>query len=166
MTHFTTDNGKTYQVVNKVSGMDKDTTLRAMLGYVDEGDAKAHVYQARQIPILRHYTGNEPKYDPTGVVSGWMGGGFLNFHLQPMTKGGKQAWAYTCDTILTNVLGGSTHHLSLIHSQLEDESAYSSDFYISINLDSISTSYLPTDSIVFTIYDDKGPRTWMFGNLK
>lgn len=167
MTHFTTDSGQTYQAANEVTGMDKNETLRAMLGYVVTEEGKARLYSARHVPVLPLYKAkSNKKHDPTGIVSGWMGGGFLNFHLQPKTKGGKQAWAFTSDSTSTNPLGGTTHHLSLYHDQKEDTIAYSSDFYISISLDSIASAYLPTDSITFTIYDQKGPQTWYFGNLK
>ncbi len=167
MTRFTTDSGHSFLVSNKVSGMNESSALRALLSYVDDGDAKARVYQARQVPVLSRFTGSTPpERDATGVLSGWIGGGYLNFHLLPMTKGGKQGWAYLCDSTTTNGSGGTTHHLSLVHDQLDDEAAYSSDFYISINLDSIASAFLSTDSIAFTIYEDNGPQVWNFGNLK
>jgi hypothetical protein len=169
MTRFLTDGGKAYQVLNEVMGMENNDTTRVLTGYVIESSTTARVYTAQAVPVLHNATTQElvegTYYDPTGVESAWTAGGFINLHLTPKTQGKKQAWAFKCDTTYTNTQGGQTYDLSLCHRQLEDPTAYTTDIYVSVDLDSVATAFAPTDSLHFTVYTFNGPRTWHFGQL-
>lgn len=169
MTRFLTDSGKAYQVLNEVKGMENNDTARVLTGYVIESSTTAKVYTAQAVPVLHNATEQElaegTYYDPTGVESAWTAGGFVNLHLTPKTQGKKQAWAFKCDTTYTNTQGGQSYALSLCHRQLEDPTAYTTDIYVSVDLDSVATAFAPTDSLHFTVYSFDGPRTWHFGQL-
>lgn len=157
------DAGQSYVVVNEVKGMKANETLRVLVGYVVEETGRVRVYTAHSIPILADASKQEKRaYDPVGIESAWLGGGYLNLHLLPKTRGGKQAWAFLRDSTSTNSLGGTTYHLSLFHAQLQDSTAYSTHFYTCVSLDSIASSFADTDSLIFTVFTFGGPRQWQY----
>lgn len=172
MASFTTDDGATYYVNNDIKGMEANSLLRVLISYLKTaapdgapaGNAFATVYNAKAVPILWNDTDAEQKFrDPTGIQSAWLSGGFINMHLTPKTQGGKQAWGFIQDSVSSNVLGTTTHHLSLYHRQLDDATAYTTDLYACIALDSIP-ALAPQDSICLTIKTFTSPAVWMFGN--
>ncbi len=167
MTTFTPDGGPTYKVLNSIKGMPPNSRLRVLVGYVKEqkpttSTLQASVYKAQEVPVLWDFT-NIPsmKRDPTGIQSAWLSGGFINLHLTPKTHGGKQAWGFTQDSVTTNALGTTTHHLSLYHNQFEDATSYTTELYASIDLDSIA-ALVPNDSIHLTVPTFTGPAEWQF----
>jgi hypothetical protein len=171
MTSFTTDDGIIYHVNNEIKGMTANSRIRALISYLktdapDGAPAEnsfAIVYQAKAVPVFWDWTTEEPmRRDPTGIQSVWVSGGFVNLHLTPKTQGGKQAWGFTRDSVTTNVLGTTTHHLSLYHHQLEDATAYTTDLYACISLDSIP-ALAAQDSIRLTVNTFSTPAIWMFG---
>ena len=171
MTSFVTDAGVTYIVDNDVKGMDANSRVRCLCGYVMETVADglsaglhANVYSAQAVPILSDATGIKiVKHDPSGIQSAWCSGGYINLHLTPKTQGGKQAWAFLRDSTTLNVLGGTTYHLSIYHDQREDSPAYTTDLYACIALDSVATSRSPLDSIRLTVTTFKDTAHWQFG---
>ncbi len=161
---FVTDNGTRYTLLNQLTEWPKDTVLRMVGGYVVEEPAKARLMTLSRMYVFHDCSSEAELYrDPTGVVSVWLGGGFINMHLLPMTQGGAQEWGYLRDSTCTNSRGGTTHHLSLYHSQKDDVAAYSGHLYCCIPLDSVASPRAGTDSIVLAIHTFNGqPAVWRF----
>ena len=162
---FTTDDGVTYSVENTLRGMDADSRIRCLCGYTVQAGNRAHVYTAQAVPILPDASdAKDIRRDPTGILSAWLSGGFVNMHLTPKTQGGRQSWAFVNDSSTANAAGGTTYHLSLYHDQREDPPAYSSDLFASIAFDSIAAAPLThADSIVLTVNTFTHPAVWHFG---
>jgi len=170
MISFTTDDGVIHHVANDIKGMTANSRLRALVSYVktappDGAPAEnsfATVYSARAVPVLWDWTDDrDTPHDPTGIQSAWLAGGFVNLHLTPKTHGGKQAWGFSQDSVTVNALGSTTHHLSLCHQQGEDATAYTTDLFACISLDSIAL-LAPHDSIRLTVFTFNSPATWQF----
>ena len=155
--NFITDSGSSYSLVTPFTEVPKNALWRFLVGYVAENDGRATVYSLEGVVVPRDSTSIAgSNIDPVGFVSAWMGGGFINMHLQPKTKGGTHTWGYVRHGVSTNIAGGTTHALSLYHRQENDPMAYSAETYISIPIDSISDTPGPTDSISVTIETFKG----------
>lgn len=166
LSRIVTDSGGDYHITNEVTGLNAYQKIRALIGYVTEGNGQAKVYTAQEVPLLPDASKNTARYqDPTGVESVWKGGGFINFHLLPKTKGAKQGWAFLRDSTTTNALGGQTHHLSLYHRQGNDPTSYSRELYLSLPIDSVATTLTAADSITFVVHTFQGPKSWHFGNF-
>ncbi len=162
-TTFTTDGGRTFQMSNTIKGPTPNVRWRFLCGYVPESETTAHVYTFIHIPLLADYSPTKQNHhDPTGFASIWKSGGYLNLHLLPKTQGGKQAWGFLRDSTHVNDAGGTNHYLSLFHHQMADVAAYSDDLYVSIDLDSISASRQPEDSIILSINTFSGWRSWSY----
>ena len=180
MDSFVTDAGTTYTVTNTITGMDAGSRLRCLCGYVVEEAGRAVVYSAQEVPILPNVTSAQRvRRDPTGIESAWLSGGFINMHLTPMTHGGKQGWAFLCDSVTPNAAAGHTLHLSLYHDLADDAASYTTDLYACIALDSLTVIPLPAsaatatasaptfqfsvaDSIRLIVNTFKGPSEWLF----
>lgn len=161
---FTTDAGQRYTLVSPFTKVAANAIWRFMVGYVAEADGRATVYSLEGVELLRDSTRlTSIAKDPAGFISAWKGGGFVNLHLRPMTKGGQQAWGYVRDSLRTNPLGGTTHYLSLHHRQGADYLAYSIDKYLSISLDSIAKESGPADTLQLTITTFDGTIQKSFG---
>ena len=161
---FTTDAGRRYTLVSPFTKVTANAIWRFMVGYVAEDDGRATVYSLEGVEVLRDSTRlTSVAKDPAGFVSAWKGGGFVNLHLRPMTKGGTQSWGYVRDSLCANSSGGTTHCLSLHHHQGTDYMAYSTDMYCSISLDSIAKEGNPNDSLRLTITTFDGAIQKSFG---
>ena len=160
------DRGQTYKVSNGIAGLKANERVRALVGYVIQEDGRVQVYTAQVVPVLSDASEEEKlAQDPTGIESVWQGGGFLNFHFLPKTRGGQQGWAFLRDSIHANILGGTNYYLSLYHDQMEDVEAYSAHFYACVSQDSIASSFTATDSVVFAVCTYDGIQIWRFGEL-
>lgn len=149
---FTTDAGNSYTLMMPYTGVTENALWRFLIGYVAENDGRATVYSLEGVVVPRDSTSRAGiAIDPVGFVSAWPGGGFVNMHLQPKTKGGVHTWGYVRDSLTTNTAGGSTHFISLYHRQGSDPMAYSAEAYVSIPLDSIAESPGATDSVCLTV---------------
>lgn len=163
-TSFTTDEGRTFQMSNSVKGPSPNVRWRFLCGYVKDNETTARVYTFIRVPLLPDYTQVEnQRRDATNIASIWKGGGFINLHLLPLTQGGQQAWGFIRDSISTNNAGGIDYFISLSHYQLNDTEAYTTDLFVSLDLDSVATTRYATDSIVFSVKTYDGKRSWTFG---
>lgn len=162
MASFTTDAGVAYTVENAISGMDSCSVVRCLCGYTVEDNGRAHVYTARAVPVLSDLSHlRDLRRDPTGILSAWLSGGYVNLHLTPKTQGGRQAWGFLRDSSTVNAGGGTTYHLSLYHDQRDDPPAYSTDLYACIAMDSLAAAPLTqADSLVLTVQTFKQPAVW------
>ncbi|MBO4642274.1 MAG: hypothetical protein J5661_05410 [Bacteroidaceae bacterium] len=154
MKSFTTDDNHTYQITNLLEGYLHNTLYRVVCGFVPEGN-KARVYQLYGAYLLRDSL-KQAQRDPTGVVSAWRRGRFINLHLSPLTQGGTQYWGFITDSI-------HPQHtfLSLHHRQGEDPLSYTKTVYASIPLDSIAT-YNATDTVTLVIQTFQGAKRFDF----
>ena len=154
MKSFTTDDNRTYQISNLLEGYLHNTLYRVVCGFVPEGN-KARVYQLHGAYLLRDSL-QQAQHDPTGVVSAWRRGHFINLHLSPLTQGGTQYWGFITDSI-------HPQHafLSLHHRQGEDPLSYTKTVYASIPLDSIA-GYDATDTVTLVIQTFQGTKRFDF----
>ena len=163
-TTFTTDDGCTYQISNTVKGPSPNVRWRFVCGYVKDDETTARVYTFIRVPLLPDYTQMENRRrDATNIASVWKGGGYINLHLLPLTQGAQQAWGFIRDSIKTNDAGGSDYFISLSHYQLNDMEAYTTDLFVSLDLDSVATTRYAIDSIFFSVKTYDGIRSWSFG---
>lgn len=157
---FTTDDGRSFTMTNTVKGPTANVRWRFFCGYVEESPGQARVYSLSRVPLLSDFCNTpNPRHDPTGLASMWASGGYLNLHLLPKTKGGKQAWGFTTDSTHVNDAGGTNYYLSLCHYQLEDQEAYTEDLFLSIDPDSITPHWQSRDSLVFSLRTYNGWQT-------
>ena len=162
-TSFTTDDDRTFKIANSVKGPSANVRWRFLCGYVKDDETTARVYTFIRVPFLPNYAKVEkPRRDATGFASIWKSKGYINLHLLPLTKGGQQGWGFLCDSTLINDAGGNNYFVSLIHYQLNDVKAYTEDLFVSLDLDSISTTRSASDSIFFRINTFDGWRSWLF----
>jgi len=162
-TSFTTDDGRTFKISNSVKGPSANVRWRFLCGYVKDDETTAHVYTFIRVPLLPDYAKvKNPRHDATGFASIWKAGGYINLHLLPMTQGGQQGWGFFCDSTHINDIGGTNYFVSLIHYQLNDVKAYTEELFVSLDLDSISTTRSAADSLIFRMNTLDGWRSWLF----
>lgn len=162
-TSFTTDEGRTFQMSNTVKGPSPNVRWRFLCGYVKDDETTARVYSFIRIPLLPDCTDLENRRrDATNIASIWKGGGYINLHLLPLTQGGQQAWGFFRDSTSTNSVGGTDYFITLSHNQLNDVEAYTTDLFLSLDLDSVAITRSAADSIIFTVKTYDGKRSWTF----
>lgn len=150
-----TDRGDAYTLTNPQSGFNPQSIYRTLSGFVPQNDGTATLYQLKGVYLLRDST-SVGKKDPTGVLSAWRAGRYINLHLQPKTQGGTQYWGFVVDS-----LAEGRAYISLHHCQNGDAPSYSQDVYASIPVDSIADA-APSDSLIMTIATYSGNKTWTF----
>ena len=159
-----TDSGKSYRVTNEIEGLKPNAWARCLAGYVVQDAGSIEILTLQGVAVLPN-SSNMPtlKRDPVGVVSAWMGGGYVNLHLLKKNKGADHAWGYILDNSYANAGGGTTYEVSLYHDQRNDPAAYSTDIYFSLSQDSLSQTRISADSIALTINTfDAAPHQWRF----
>lgn len=165
-----TDKGAIYNVTNKVEGMAPNSIGRMMCGYLPDGKGGAHIYKLERVTILKDLTTkvSTPVYDPVGIVSRWQEGKFINLHILPKTKSdpSKHTWGFIRTGQHPNAAGGTTHELSVHHHQNGDALAYSSDYYLTLVIDSVSKTFSDKDSIDLTLQGFDNSHTWRYGKQK
>ena len=155
MTEFTTDDERTYTIVNPQTGYKANTRYRAVCGYVPDGQ-NARLYNATGAYMLRDSTELAYEPDPIKVTSVWQSGRFINMQLAPLTQGGIQYWGYRIDEV-----SGNTTHISLHHRQNGDPLSYTQTVYASLTTDDFET--IPAgDNIALHIKTFKGEQVWTF----
>lgn len=150
-----TDRGQSYTLTNPQQGFKPESIYRTLSGFVPQTDGSATLYQMKGVHILRDSTAIGHK-DPTGILSAWRAGRYINLHLQPKTQGGTHYWGFTVDSVAQ----GKTW-IGLHHRQNNDPLSYSQDVYASIPVDSIKTAQ-PGDTLTITIATFDGTKTWTF----
>ncbi len=159
-----TDSGKKYRVAGELEGLKPRTWGRGLFGYVLQDASTVEVRTLQNVPVLPNSSELSPlKRDPVDVVSAWMGGGFVNIHLQKKTKGGDHTWGFILDGSYANTAGGTTYEVSLYHDQSGDPTAYSMDVYFSIDEDALSKHRITGDSVRLSIATfETEPYHWHF----
>lgn len=127
---ITLDDGRSYGITNQIADLKPGANYRVVCGYVADNQ-QASIYSLDPAYVLRDSV-KIARHDPTGVLSAWRSGRFINLHLRPKTQGGTQYWGYITDSITAHHA-----HLSLHHRQMEDPTSYSCDIYASLPIDSI-----------------------------
>ena len=155
MFQIETDKGDVYALTNPQKDYKPNSVYRTLSGFVPQGPGTATLYQMKGVHILRDSTAIGRK-DPTGVLSAWRAGKYINLHLSPKTQGGKQYWGFAVDS----VSAGHTR-ISLHHRQNNDAPAYTQDTYASIPVDSIASA-AQGDTITITVATFEGNKTWTF----
>ena len=150
-----TDQGAVYTLTNPQKDFEPQSINRVLSGFVPLSAGTAQLYQMKGVYLLRDSSAIAQK-DPTGVLSAWRAGKYINLHLSPKTQGGKQYWGFAVDSVST----GHTR-ISLHHRQNNDAPAYTQDTYASIPVDSIKTAQ-PGDSLIMTVATFNGFKTWTF----
>lgn len=161
---FVTDAQKSYVLVKPYTGVKANAAWRMLLGYALEENGEASVYAMEPVVVLRDSTTSEDlRRDPIGFVSCWRSGRYVNLHLRPKTQGGVHYWAYARESATNNGGGGTTYSLLLHHRQGDDPTAYSTDAYLSIPVDSVSKEISNSDSIIITMTTFDGQRSYRLG---
>lgn len=150
---FMLDDGTEYGIANPVEKLKPNATYRMMVTYALGEDRKAWLYGLEGVYYLRD-SSKVAKSDPTGVLSAWRAGKYINLHLRPTGQEGIHHWGFCMDSLT------SYHaHLSLHHDQNGDPVSYSSDVYASLPVDSIK-GISEGDTITLSIKTFKGIKTW------
>lgn len=160
-THLLTDSGKDLKVSIEGDDIKPYSRLRCICSYsIHDGSIEIKVLQG--VLVLPNYSNKAILYhDPVGVVSAWVGGGFVNMHLLKKTQGKGHDWGFILDNSYVNNAGGTTYEVSLYHDQSGDFAAYSSDIYFSLDIDSLSASPTKADSIVLSMVTfETSPHEW------
>lgn len=155
MYQICTDRDETFRLTNSVSGLLPSAVYRVLTGYADLGQGMARLYQMQGVYLLRDST-DRGVTDPTGVLSVWRAGRYINFHLAPKTQGGTHHWGFLTDSVRPGWI-----YLSLHHNQHADPAFYTTDVYASLPVDSIQ-GIETGDSICLTVRTFGGPKTWRF----
>lgn len=150
-----TDRGQSYTLTNPQQGFKPESIYRTLSGFVPQTDGSATLYQMKGVHILRDSTAIGRK-DPTGILSAWRAGRYINLHLQPKTQGGTHYWGFTVDSVAQ----GKTW-IGLHHKQNSDPLSYTQDLYASIPVDSIKAAQAG-DSLIMTVATFNGLKTWTF----
>lgn len=155
MFQIETDKGDVYALTNPQKDYKPNSVYRTLSGFVPQGPGTATLYQMKGVHILRDSTAIGRK-DPTGILSAWRAGRYINLHLQPKTQGGTHYWGFTVDSVAQG-----TTWIGLHHKQNSDPLSYTQDLYASIPVDSIKAA-LPGDSLIMTVATFNGLKTWTF----
>ena len=151
---FMLDDGTEYGIANPVEKLKPNATYRMMVTYALGEDRKAWLYGLEGVYYLRD-SSEVAKSDPTGVLSAWRAGKYINLQLAPKTQdGNRQYWGYCMDSITPHHA-----HLSLYHNQNGDPTSYSTTVYASLPVDSIK-GIDEGDTITLSINTFKGTREW------
>ncbi len=165
-----TDNGSTYSVTNKLEGLVPNSIGRMLCSYTLDVQGGARVYKLEGVKVLHDLTtkAKTPVYDPVNFVSQWQQGKFINLHILPKTQSdpSKHTWGFIRTGQHPNTAGGITHELSVHHNQNNDPLAYSSDYYLTLVIDSVSKTFSDKDSIELTLQGFDKSRTWRYGKQK
>lgn len=149
---ITLDDGTRYSITNRIAELHPDATYRVVCGYVPSGQ-QATLYTLEGAHILRDST-QVAQSHPTGVLSAWRSGNYINLHLTPRTQGGTHYWGFCIDSLTEHHA-----HLSLHHHQNGDPTSYSTTTYASLPVDSIA-GIAKGDTITLHINTFKGRREW------
>ncbi len=152
-TTLTLDDGSVYGITNRLSRLEPGTRYRVVTGFTKEAD-RATIYSLTGAWLLRDST-SAPKADPTGILSAWRAGKYINLQLSPRTQDSRrQYWGFSTDSV-------TPHHayLSLHHNQNGDPASYSTTVYASLPVDSIK-GIDKGDTITLSINTFKGTREW------
>ena len=165
-----TDDGTIYNVTNKLEGLVPNAIGRMLCGFTPDGQGGARVYKLEGVKILKDLTTKvtTPVYDPVKIVSQWQKKQFINFHILPKTKSdpAKHTWGFIRTGQHPNAAGGTTHELSVHHNQDGDPLAYSSDYYLTLVIDSVSKTFGDNDSIELTLQGFDKAHMWRYGKQK
>ena len=159
-----TDGGKQYRVLSELQGLKPHSWGRCLCGYVLKEAGAVEVRTLQNVAVLPNSGKvSQVMHDPVGVVSAWMGGGFVNMHLKKKTKGADHDWGFILDNTYANTAGGTTYEVSLYHDQKDDPTAYSTDVYFSIPEDALSKTRVQGDSVRLSIITfEPQPYQWHF----
>lgn len=162
-----TDEGIIYQVTNEIPGLLPNSIGRMLCGFVADGNGGARIYQLKGVRLLKDLSEivTQPFHDPVGFVSQWQKGKFINLHILPKTQDdpSKHSWGFLRTGQRTNEEGGTTHEIAVYHNQGGDPLAYSSDYYLTLVIDSVSKSFADKDSVELTIKGFAKTYTWTYG---
>lgn len=165
-----TDKGTTYNVTNKLEGLVPKAIGRMLCSYTLDAQGGARVYKLEGVKVLHDLTEKvkTPVYDPVNFVSQWQQGKFINLHILPKTQSdpSKHTWGFIRTGQHPNAAGGVTHELSVHHNQNSDPLAYSSDYYLTLVIDSVSKPFSDKDSVELTLQGFNESRTWRYGKQK
>lgn len=162
LSHFTTDKGVTFRIVNPISGYFPGLIFRGVCGYevIEENKHVAYLYNLQHVTILADSTHRALTNDPTKVLSAWRGAHYINFTLTPKTQGGIQYWGFRIDSVDT-AYHKKHYRLSLHHRQNNDPESYTATRYASLPLSSIK-GISPGDTISFCANTYEGNKYWQF----
>ena len=131
LTSILLDNDTRLTLINPQTGLKANVTYRCLAGYTLEGTQAS--LKALSPAVLLHDSTAVAQTDPTGVVSLWRTGRYINLHLRPKTQGGKQTWGFVVDRIV-----GRHAYLHLHHRQGTDPTSYSTDVFASMPLSEVN----------------------------
>jgi hypothetical protein len=157
---FHNDQGEVFNIDNQIENLYPNATYRIVCGYevTDKSTKNAIIYKVKNVEVLKEQS--TTRCDALNVIAVWMGGNFINLHLNPKTQGGEHEWGYHLDRISSN-REQKVYHLSLFHNQKEDPTSYTEDIYACINLSQL-TGIQSGDSIYISIQTFEKDKTWCF----
>ena len=153
MTRLVTDDGKSYAILNDLTGYRSRVTYRTVCGFVPSGD-NATVYQMKGAYVLGDSTAVAAT-DPVTAVCAWRAGKYINMQLAPLSQGGTQWWGYAVGERTEGHL-----HITLHHRQNSDPMSYTVDTYASIVVDKLGLA--DGDTITLHVNTPTGEKEWNF----
>ncbi len=153
MTHLVTDDGKSYAILNDLTGYLSSVIYRTICGFVPSG-GNATVYQMKGVYLLGDSTAVAAT-DPVAVVCAWRAGRYINMQLAPLSQGGTQWWGYAVGERTEGHL-----HITLHHRQNFDPASYTVDTYASIVVDKLGLA--DGDTITLHVNTPTGEKEWNF----
>lgn len=157
VSNIKTDDGKLWNLSNKITTDVSDSIIRCLCGYADE-DGIMKVYYIKSLfsnyPVPAERFKIRPT-DPVDIVSLWNSGGYVNMHLGIKTTGASShSFAFSQDSIKDRRV-----FVTVIHQQPKDDAeSYTGNVYLSMPL----TNYADHDSVTICINTYDGLRTKTF----
>lgn len=167
VTTLTRDDGTILQVSNTISGLQADSTYRALALYVEQTEAataKIYDYATILAPEPVVYSDEVLVTDPLSVVACWEGGNYINLHLALLgTVNVVHYFGFHVQGFVINTDLSYTLHLSLLHDQNDDPLSYTRETYICLPLSSLSSLLRENcDSLALHVNTFDGEETYTF----
>lgn len=164
---LTRDDGAILQVSNTISGLQADSTYRALALYVEQTEAaKAKIYDYATVlaPEPKVYSEETFVTDPLTVVSCWKGGNYINLHLSLLgTVDVVHYLGFHVQDYVVNTDLSYTLHVALLHDQNNDPLSYTRQTYICLPLSSLSSLLRENlDSLALHVHTFSGEEIFTF----
>lgn len=149
------DDDGVFSLVRPVQGLEKDTILRCIAVYTQDGNT-IRLHQTSRVLCATPRSSEEVgewRTDPVKIQSVWKTSRYINCTLQIPRKEKKHTFAIIDRGTTTGSGGNRTAHILLSHDAHNDTKAFTGVSYLSIPLKAFSPSLTPgQDSILLTIH--------------
>lgn len=149
------DDDGVFSLVRPVQGLEKDTVIRCIAVYTQDGNA-IRLHQTSRVLCAEPRSSEEADEghtDPVKVQSVWKTSRYINCTLQVPRKDKKHTFGIIYQGTTVGSGGNRTAHILLSHDAHDDTKAFTGVSYLSVPLKAFSTSLTPgQDSILLSIH--------------